>query len=115
MYNGRVLTRKIDTQRGEGSTSTWYILEGAEGAVQFLILFTDGFKPLPADVGYHARTPVHGHETPMASCPTLDGDYCYYDGSGLLAQDLYAKFKAAGDDPEVIWQELEAFYNDTFR
>ena len=115
MYNGPVFTRKLDTQRGKGSTSTWYLLEGPEGVVQFLILFTKGFDPIPADVGYHSRTPISGSETPMASCPNLGGDYCYYDGSGLMAQRLYEKFKAAGDDPEVIWRELEAFYNDTFR
>lgn len=118
MYNGPVgdFTRRIDTQREGKSTTTWYFLEGTEGVVQFMILFSEWRDvPLPADVGYHARTPQYDGQSPMGGCKELGGDTCYYDGSGLLARDLYDKFLAGGQDPEIIWSELKSFYNDTFR
>jgi len=115
VYNGRVFTRRIDTEREGGGCTTWYLLEGPEGVVQFMMIFPGSLEPMPADVGYHSRTPRYEDQQGMGSCPQLGGDYCYYDGSTLLAQELHQKFKDSGDDPEVIWRELEEFYNDTFR
>lgn len=110
-----MFTRKIDTERGGGGTTTWYILIGPDGATQFMLLFRKEYaEPMPADLGYHSRIPLYEGMTSMGKCAHLDGDMCYYDGSGLMAQDVYQKFKDGGQDPEIIWQELERFYYDTF-
>lgn len=111
-----ILKREIDSERGKGHTTTWYYLIGDQGIVQFMILFSEGFDPLPGDLGYHSPEPKYEGQESMG-CPIMKkhgfGDMCYYDGSGLLARDVYDKFMDS-QDPEIIWQELEAFYNDTF-
>lgn len=111
------LKRELESERRGDSTTTWYYLIGDRGIVQFMILFTAGFDVLPADLGYHSPKPIYETQESM-QCPVSKkygfGPDCYYDGSGLMARDLYEKFLAGGEDPEIIWQELEAFYNDTF-
>lgn len=111
------IKRAIETERGNGSVTTWYYLIGPEGIVQFMILFGTGFEPLPADVGYHSPTLKYEGQI-ETRCAVMKkhgfGDSCFYDGSSLIAKDLYDKFMAEGEDPEIIWQGLEEFYNDTF-
>lgn len=98
-----------------------FVLKGEQGATQFVIYTNwmlphlryghkkvEGFlaEPLPADVGYHARVPQYeGDSVSFESCEYLDGAPCYYDGSGLMAQDLFDKFVAQGED--IVWSELE--------
>ena len=104
-----------------------FVLKGPRGAVQFL-LFTNWYLPqnrhnafekvsahilgpLPADVGYHALVPQYdGQEAIEQSCPYLDGAPCYYDGSGLAAQELFDRFVAEGEG--AVWSVLEASYKD---
>ena len=88
-----------------------WVLKGGRGAVQFLI-YTDWhlpavaaslaekcrtprditlfFQPMGADVGYHALMPQYDSQTPTPNCPYLDGQPCYYDGSGLAAKTMLA-------------------------
>jgi hypothetical protein len=141
------------------------VLKGPAGAVQFLVythwnlphvmreaaerakrspdlaLELECFwKPLPADLGYHSKTPMfEGQEVMGAStmkikedvtkeglerfqfdkkptgtfthCEFTDGP-CYYDGSGLHAQKVFDLLVAKGG--EAVWEYLEKCYYDQF-
>jgi hypothetical protein len=105
-------------------------LIGAQGATQFVI-YTNwhlpevtkeldrrpvsrefphyGCHPLPADLGYHRATPAYeGQASLTEECEFVGGHPCYYDGSGLQAQDLFDTFTREGD--AAVWRELERFY-----
>lgn len=104
-------------------------LIGQEGVVQF-VLYTNWHlphveaefdarperdrwldRPMPADLGYHSKTPMYeGHE-PMEDCDLL-GCRCYYDGSGLNAERIYGVLLKEGSDG--VWRELESYYRDVF-
>ena len=110
-----------------------FVLKGKEGAVQFLI-FTNwhlshvqkeldakldsqfphlSCHPLPADLGYHSPKPTYDGQTVcFDSCEWLDGQPCYYDGSGLAAEKIYNILVEKGD--EAVWKELEKYYSKTF-
>jgi len=108
-----------------------FVVKGELGATQFL-LYTDWFpeqvqkehfdsgygfpffqlQPMGADVGYHSPTPFYSDQYKTEECPYLDGKTCYYDGSGLRAEELTKKFLEFGDD--VVWDELEQYYIDRF-
>ena len=67
-------------------------------------------EPMPADLGYHRKTPAYaGQESMSDDCPWTGG-VCYYDGSGLAADRVYARLTAEGD--AGVWAELEAYYAD---
>jgi len=105
-----------------------FVLKGPEGAVQFLLytnwhlphvakewenkprILTD---PMPADVGYHSPVPMYEDQLIMSeTCSYLDGKPCYYDGSGLMAQDGYEALVSGGGPG--IWDYLENYYRATF-
>ena len=115
-----------------------FLLKGDNGAVQFVI-YTNWylphvtqelvqkaiskpnirsyieacFLPLPADLGYHSPAPHYeGQEIVAESCEYLGGKPCYYDGSGLAAEDIYKRMVAEGDG--AVWEELEAYYKQMF-
>lgn len=101
------------------------VLKGPKGATQFL-LFTgwylpetlswwksrkinQGCEPTPADKGYHWSEPRYeGQES--CECDLLPTGKCYYDGSGLNAEDLYQTLLKDGSDG--VWRELETYYNE---
>lgn len=104
------------------------VLKGPKGAVHFL-LFTNWhlphvaaafedkpflLAPTPADVGYHSPVPLREWQTePVAeTCDYLGGIPCYYDGSGLAANDAFAALVERGDDG--IWGYLQGYYQDIF-
>lgn len=107
----------------------WFVLKGAKGAVQFAVSFPTylphvtreakvkgWFDPEDIsgiDVGYHAKKPQYKSQTSM-KCDYL-GE-CYYDGSGLLAQEWADEiFSITGENPEnEIWRRLEQEYLDLF-
>lgn len=65
--------------------------------------------PMPADLGYHRLTPAYeGQQVLSEECELLGGKPCYYDGSGLMAQDVFDLFTREGD--AAVWRELERFY-----
>lgn len=74
-----------------------------------------GRKGFPAlmgiDVGYHSPTPRYEGQTFM-KCNILPGGQCYYDGSGLRAEEWFKIFLEEGD--AKIWQLLEQQYNELF-
>lgn len=108
---------------GVGGVKCWMILKGEKGAVQFV--FTTGIylphvldewkakgytnKPMGFDVGYHSPTPMYEGQTQM-DCDLLPEGKCYYDGSGLRANEWFEIFMEKGD--EAIWKLLEEKYKD---
>ena len=71
------------------------------------------FLPLPADVGYHSPTPLYeGQAVCSDHCEYLDGKPCYYDGSGLFAEEVYKKLVEGGSDE--VWKILEERYMELF-
>lgn len=115
-----------------------FVLKGDKGAVQFVIYtnwmlphvtqelvhkassksditsyIESCFLPMPADRGYHSLTPRYEDQSIVSeSCEYLDGKPCYYDGSGLAAEDIYKRLVSEGDS--AVWEELEAYYKQTF-
>lgn len=105
-----------------------FLLSGPHGAVQFL-LFTNWQlphvakefetasyrfnKPMPADLGYHSRTPHYEGHQHMGPCEFLDGANCYYDGSSLNAERVFNRLLRDGD--AGVWSELEDYYRATFQ
>lgn len=111
-----------------------FVLIGPKGAVQFLI-FTgwhlphvqkelDGkvetgrtparlLRPMAADVGYHSRQPMYEGHKPIGDepCPYLDAP-CYYDGSGMRAEEVFDLMVEKGG--EAMWEHLEGYYEDIF-
>ena len=108
-----------------------FLLMGDKGAVQF-VLYTNWhlphvmeeleakqnraynpFKPLPADLGYHSLKPMYdGHPVTTGSCEYLDGKPCYYDGSGLNAEDIFRILVSQGG--EAVWVQMEYYYHELF-
>jgi len=71
------------------------------------------FEPLPADLGYHSPNPMYDGQESMGACQYLDGKTCYYDGSGLDAEEIYKVLVEKGSD--AVWEELEKYYVETFK
>lgn len=96
-----------------------FVLKGAKGATQF-VLYTNWYlpennqppkHPMPADLGYHSRTP-HYEDHPVFDCEYTDTGKCYYDGSSLNAERVYKVMLEKGMDG--VWEELESYYHSTF-
>jgi hypothetical protein len=104
-----------------------WILRGAQVATQFL-MFTSwvpgecgrefrwsnpeaaGMFPMGADVGYHSKVQIYGSQDPMdGECDILGGQ-CYYDGSGLRADELLQRFIFEGEP--AVWRELQDFHDE---
>lgn len=95
-----------------------FVLHGERGSVQFLIytgwlpgqssyLLEKVFPPMGADVGYHWDEPRYDGQS-WLSCSMRAAGRCYYDGSGLQADELFQKFTREGDG--VVWRTLEERY-----
>ena len=118
-----------------------WILKGEKGAVQFLVytnwylphvvehligakysyqsskIFSASkvsalFLPMAADVGYHSPKPFYEGQISMEDCPFLDSKLCYYDGSGLLAEEYFKVLTEEGD--EAVWKKMEEYYVERF-
>lgn len=106
-----------------------WLLKGSEGTVQFL-LYTNWhlphvatehregpsvlFQPLPADLGYHSPVPMYESHKPINDgkpCSYLDGRPCYYAGSILMADEIFAVLVKKGE--AALWSRLEQCYTDT--
>jgi hypothetical protein len=112
-----------------------FVLKGKKGATQFVI-YTNWFlphvqkelyakgdishrlrfnqpEPMGADIGYHSLVPQYKGQTKMKDgCQYLDGKPCYYDGSGLRADEFIPAFLAGGSD--AVWKMLEEEYQRRF-
>jgi len=86
-------------------TGTWlrYIVAGERGAVEYVSL-----AGLPLMISHHSAQPLDGVQP--VPCDVFEGT-CYGDGTVLGAQELCARWRAAGEDEEVIWRALEERYS----
>ncbi len=105
-----------------------WCLRGPKGAVTFTVLtgwdlpkvreeFTNKalrFTPyIGTDLGYHSPVPLYKEQgMSQLSCSVLDGSPCYYDGSGLQANNLFEVLIAKGHD--AVWKMMEKFYFEFF-
>lgn len=127
---------KIAEGYGRHGMDLRFVLVGEKGAIQFL-LFTqwltsedrydnehgglrcpdgrrrkDESQPSPADLGYHAKAPQYEDQQPMERECEYTGGACYYDGSGLNAEDVFDVFTDEGE--EAMWKLLEGVYYTQF-
>ena len=108
-----------------------FVLKGPKGAIQFLLYtnwqlphvrkdFEERMRfesvssclvmPMAADIGYHSPKPMYeGQEA--RECDVLGGK-CYYDGSGLRAQEPFDILVSKGLD--ALWEYLEDDYRERF-
>jgi len=127
--------RSADPSKNYGihGVSMKMVLKGPLGAIQFVV-FTNWqlphvqeemdakplgdmpylfHKPMAADVGYHSPVPQYdGQDLIRESCEYLDGKPCYYDGSGLMAEEVFKILLEKGSDG--VWEDLERRYRETF-
>lgn len=123
-------------RRGQCGMRLRFLLIGPEGASQFLMntMWTplgevdagdrepchvdywqhDKFgsyglvrPPSGWDLGYHWTTPQYDGQDSM-ECDLLPDGQCFYDGSGLAADDVLRDFIAEGED--AVWRWLEKRY-----
>lgn len=96
-----------------------FVLKGPNGATQFVVILNTQFRddptapktlrgPMGVDVGYHAYEPQHEGQEPFGECQFLDGEICYYDGSGMAGMDLADAVQEKGIN--YIWEVLLARY-----
>lgn len=112
---------------GRSAMSIRFLLRGDAGVVQFLMGtgwvpekeeiggwgYSDwvAHRPFSRDVGYHARTAHYEGQESMGQCEYL-GAECFYDGSGLLAEEVMADFFDRGE--RAVWERLHRYYDRTF-
>ena len=65
-----------------------------------------------ADVGYHSPEPIYEGQEPLTEDCTLTGGICYYDGSGLRAEEWKDIWLREGTDK--IWEMLEEEWRSIF-
>lgn len=66
-------------------------------------------RPMGADLGRHSTTPLYESERMVSKkCEYLDDRPCYYDGSGLNAEELLKKLIAEGEEP--VWKRMTEAY-----
>lgn len=97
-----------------------WLLRGPKGVTQFLVMtgWEPGLgrdehevrAPMGADLGYHALHRQYEGAPDGDACEYLGGRVCFYDGSGLAADKLLARFLIEGED--VIWRTLAERHDD---
>jgi len=68
-------------------------------------------KPSGWDLGYHAYEAQYEGQDPHSDCHLL-GCECFYDGSGLQADEMIEGFLAGGT--EWLWPKLAEVYRARF-
>lgn len=67
--------------------------------------------PSGMDLGYHWLVPLYlGQEDYARPCQYLNGQVCYYDGSGLAAEEVLRDFMDEG--VTSVWKHLVKRYRD---
>ena len=73
------------------------------------------FPPMAADIGFHwDKLPPHEPEDDwyhMQECDVRPGGQCYYDGSSLQAERVFALLLKKGH--EAVWTYMEEHYQHT--
>jgi|SRR3990167_6115747 len=116
---------------GRYGLSIRFVSKSDAGAVQFL-LYTNwlpqfatpsnigtrkvdnwGNNVMPADLGYHSKIPHYEGQEPVDNaCEFCGGQSCYYDGSGLNANDAMYALVNGGED--ALWKFLDSYYQTVF-
>lgn len=129
-----------DPDYGIGAVTIFFVLKGDAGVVQFVI-GTDWYleaiqaeidaktrawdsanpprrhnvRPNGWDVGYHSPKPMYeGQRIITEKCPYLNYSSCYYDGSGLRA-DEWVRTILLPQGSDGIWKALESEYELQFQ
>lgn len=68
--------------------------------------------PIPIDLGYHSKVPMHDGQEPISKSCEFTGGACYYDGSSLNAAEAMYSLVNGGD--KALWEFLEAYYEHVF-
>lgn len=124
---------KKDPEYGRHGMQIRFVLIGKKGAVQFF-MFTDWLPmvkqgcglykptysmggsdcfPMAVDIGYHSPKPIYEGQPERKNCEFLKGKSCYYDGSGLYAEDFMAELINKGQD--ALWEKMEKYYYEVFK
>ena len=69
------------------------------------------WMPIPADLGYHSPYPMYDGQSIHKGCEYIGQD-CYYDGSSLMADDVFKILLKEGSDG--VWRRLEEYWNSRF-
>lgn len=107
-----------EPRHGRHGMGLRFLLLGEEGATQFLLYTCDWLPglqrrlhergamhgPMAADLGFHWLTPVYEGQDGGGACEYLAGAGCFYDGSGLRADDVLDRFLVDGVD--AVWEAL---------
>ena len=116
---------------GVSGLLAWFILIKDNKAVQFLVGFnsylstvdrnkSSFIKDISAyDLGYHSPEPFYEFQS-QQECDLLEGGKCYYDGSGLNADEFWEDIekRSIGDKEydmeDEIFKKLEEYWDETF-
>ena len=116
--------RDLDPSKNYGihGMENYYILEKDKKAVQFVVylpVYLDHVaeelhsqKVIAADVVYHSSVPMYEGQSSMGECHII-GCECFYDGSGLYAEEVWQEWQKTGDW-EWIWSKLEEIWHSRF-
>ena len=100
-----------------------WLLHGPNATIQFLFMtpwlptWDDrttrdlAFSVLPADLGYHADKPQYEGQKGRA-CDCRPDKRCFYDGSGLAADDVFKLLISKGE--EAVWEHMREYYDNYF-
>jgi hypothetical protein len=78
-------------------------LEKAQAGIMDKYDISALYHPTGADLGYHAKVAQYDDQTPIQADCKWTGGSCYYDGSGLMADDVLKL---------LIEQRLETEYKE---
>jgi hypothetical protein len=130
-YRETDLDKPSGQRRGCHGMNMRWLLHGEHGTVQFVIYTgwlpswvvddgdpfgprvddrrARGTGPMAADLGHHWDTPTYpGEDGPRSDCHLRPSGRCFYDGSGLNAEPVFAKLLTGGHD--AVWAALEEYY-----
>lgn len=66
------------------------------------------YYPSGSDLGYHWATPQYEGQGSPQRCDLLPGGECYFDGSGLMADEVLRDFIREGE--RAVWRWLVKRY-----
>ena len=105
-YQEKDITKSVEIKGYEPNDNIW--IEQATNYPMYHLMFS----PMAADLGYHSPKPMYkGHAPTKGKCQFLKGQ-CYYDGSGLQAEQVFELLIEKGD--EAVWERLEEEYIKRF-
>lgn len=117
--------KPFGNRRGCHGLNMRWLLHGERGTIQFLVYTSwlpswvsgDQYRsyevadtvhaPSPADFGWHWDASLYDGDTATDDCQYRPGG-CHYDGSGLMAEPLFAALLTEGH--EAVWRAMEERY-----